>query len=287
MKKNYYFILTLLFSVLSFAQVTLTQTTTENVTAGSITCNSAGVPNDNTFYRAFNLTALGYTQFTVNRVDFGVEGFTNTSAIPFVIDLIIYSHTGAAFPGGTLTQVGIQSYTPVAGDVGTIKQLTFTTPALVTTSTLVVALRIPNSLAAAPGTGSLATFFPASNGDGQTAPGYITASSCGIATPTNLAGIGFPNMHLVLSVNGSPNLSVNDNELANNIKVYPNPTSNFLNIELANSLELRNVEITTITGQKVLESTASTIDMSGFQNGVYFIKIVSDKGVLTQKFIKE
>jgi hypothetical protein len=94
-------------------------------------------------------------------------------------------------------------------------------------------------------------------------------------------------MHLVLSVTGSPNLSITDNELENNIKVYPNPTNNILNIELANSLELRNIEITTITGQKVLESTASTIDVSGFQDGIYFIKIVSDKGILTQKFIKE
>jgi hypothetical protein len=170
--------------------------------------------------------------------------------------------------------------------VGTIKQITLTSPALVTSSQLIVALRIPDSQAA-PGTGSLATFFPASNADGQTAPAYITATACGIATPTALSGIGFPNMHLVLSVTGSPNLSITDNELENNIKVYPNPTNNILNIELANSLELRNIEITTITGQKVLESTASTIDVSGFQDGIYFIKIVSDKGILTQKFIKE
>jgi hypothetical protein len=59
MKKKYYFILSIFFSSLTFAQVTLTQTTTENISVGSITCNAGGVPAQNTFFRAFNLTTLG------------------------------------------------------------------------------------------------------------------------------------------------------------------------------------------------------------------------------------
>lgn len=41
-------------------------------------------------------------------------------------------------------------------------------------------------------------YFPGSNGLGQTAPCYIASASCGIAEPTDLAAIGFPNTHLIL-----------------------------------------------------------------------------------------
>ncbi|MBL6756253.1 MAG: hypothetical protein ISQ11_07575 [Planctomycetes bacterium] len=41
-------------------------------------------------------------------------------------------------------------------------------------------------------------YFPGSNGLGQTGPSYIASASCGLAEPTDLATIGFPNTHLIL-----------------------------------------------------------------------------------------
>ena len=45
--------------------------------------------------------------------------------------------------------------------------------------------------------------FIGSNADPETGPSYLSAANCGIPTPTTTAGIGFPNMHIVVNVNGS------------------------------------------------------------------------------------
>ena len=37
----------------------------------------------------------------------------------------------------------------------------------------------------------------------QTGPSYISATECGLTTPTNLADIGYPNMHVVMNINGA------------------------------------------------------------------------------------
>ena len=47
------------------------------------------------------------------------------------------------------------------------------------------------------------TLFIGMNDLGQSAPTYIASASCGIVDPGDLAGIGFPNAHLVMKVNGA------------------------------------------------------------------------------------
>jgi hypothetical protein len=46
------------------------------------------------------------------------------------------------------------------------------------------------------------SLFIGMNDLGQTAPTYIASASCSIIDPTDLAGIGFPDAHLVMKVNG-------------------------------------------------------------------------------------
>jgi hypothetical protein len=46
------------------------------------------------------------------------------------------------------------------------------------------------------------SFFIGSNAGGQNDPSYIAAADCGLTNPGDLAGIGFPNMHIVMVVNG-------------------------------------------------------------------------------------
>lgn len=52
------------------------------------------------------------------------------------------------------------------------------------------------------------TFFMGTNDDGQTGPSYIRAEDCGVATPTNIADIGFPDAHFVMSITGKVDLVV-------------------------------------------------------------------------------
>jgi N-acetylneuraminic acid mutarotase len=71
--------------------------------------------------------------------------------------------------------------------------------------------------------------------------------------------------------------------------VYPNPTNTYLIIE-ADISKMYYIEITTINGQQifnnVLESTKHQIDLSSFQNGVYFITIRSKDFFTTKKILK-
>jgi hypothetical protein len=46
------------------------------------------------------------------------------------------------------------------------------------------------------------TCFIGMNNLGQSAPTYIASASCGITDPVDLAGLGFPDAHLVIKVNG-------------------------------------------------------------------------------------
>ncbi|HNB33923.1 MAG TPA: HYR domain-containing protein, partial [Bacteroidia bacterium] len=70
-------------------------------------------------------------------------------------------------------------------------------PSIPANAVLIVELFTPD------GGGSNNSFFIGSNNSAQTGPSYISAADCGITTPTDLATIGFPNMHIILNVNGS------------------------------------------------------------------------------------
>jgi pectate lyase len=81
-------------------------------------------------------------------------------------------------------------------------------------------------------------------------------------------------------------LNVNQN-INQNIVLYPNPVTNELNI-LTNS-KIEEVSIYNIIGQliKVQKGDFKTIDMSNFRSGNYLLKVVSEDGVITKKIIKE
>lgn len=86
------------------------------------------------------------------------------------------------------------------------------------------------------------------------------------------------------SVLNSPN---NANDFA--ISVYPNPVNTILNIEFPQSINLKSINIYNTLGQlvQVDANPTETIDVSGLKTGSYFIKIVSDKGTASSKFLKD
>jgi uncharacterized protein (TIGR02145 family) len=72
------------------------------------------------------------------------------------------------------------------------------------------------------------------------------------------------------------------------IMVYPNPAKNVITIESKQNLE---IEIYSIEGQKIksfkLINNKTDIDVLYLASGVYILNALTDKGIVTHKFIKE
>lgn len=186
-------------------QQTITQSTSTTITTGnSVSCNAAGLHTDNSYYRGMTLSsfpALTLPQFLVQQVTIGVEQAT-AGTPPQPITVRIWDATsnpisGAADPpGGSMVS---SEATTVANQSLTLLPVTLTTQPtlLVASDILAVEVFTPN------GQASNNSFFIGSNAAGQSGLSYIKAAPCGISTITDLAGIGFPNMHIVMNVLGN------------------------------------------------------------------------------------
>lgn len=77
------------------------------------------------------------------------------------------------------------------------------------------------------------------------------------------------------------------NELiANNIKVFPNPTRDLLNID--SKVNVVNLELYSLTGQKLLSFTGNQINLNGLPAGNYILKIkTADLKEYNHKVIKK
>ncbi|MGK0449253.1 MAG: hypothetical protein ACJA2M_003058 [Polaribacter sp.] len=71
----------------------------------------------------------------------------------------------------------------------------------------------------------------------------------------------------------------------NNVKIFPNPVQNILNINTEFPIE--QIKIYTLQGQLINETTNNQIDVSLFSSGLYFASIVIDGKNIVKKFIKE
>lgn len=69
-------------------------------------------------------------------------------------------------------------------------------------------------------------------------------------------------------------LNINDFELLNGLSVYPNPTSNYINIE--SSVELKKIELYNILGKKIIGTfQTEQLNVSSISSGLYFLNIYS------------
>ncbi len=177
---------------------TITQSTSQTVVPGSVACTTAGVGStQNSYWRAFTLSDFGVpaaSTYNVSSVSFGVE--TVTTSLPITVNL--YTTTGfpTGFPG-SLTLIGTAMTTITTVQGGTVVSVPLAASVPPGTSQLVMEVNAPD------GTPSLNFFFIGSNTAAETGPSYLSAADCGITTPTTTAAIGFPNMHIIMNVNGS------------------------------------------------------------------------------------
>jgi hypothetical protein len=115
-----------------------------------------------------------------------------------------------------------------------------------------------------------------------TAPGTAVV----LATITNGVEIGIDytqEFYIEVSTTGIVNT------LANQLQLYPNPVKDELIIDKG-QLRIDKVEITDLTGKTVINcqlSAVNSINVSALPQGIYLVKIETNEGIVTKKFVKE
>lgn len=136
--------------------------------------------------------------------------------------------------------------------------------------------------------------FDDANNDGFVAFKIKTKSTLPVGTNINNTANIYFDYNLPITTNTYTTtvfnpLITNDFEFSNVFSLSPVPTKDILTITTKQTVEMSSVSIYNTLGQLVQTVTNphETIDVSGLKSGTYFIKISSDIGTASSKFIKE
>jgi len=99
--------------------------------------------------------------------------------------------------------------------------------------------------------------------------------------------------YITVTVENCTNVIEDNIELTNNLKVYPNPASGIININIQNVESEAVLDLVSLTGNVIYSDTMQTqqsnfskqIDLSSFERGVYFVRIYGSSQNLVQKII--
>lgn len=84
---------------------------------------------------------------------------------------------------------------------------------------------------------------------------------------------------------------ISDNQLGNEIKYYPNPVKDQLNLIMSSQAKNGKLELTDIQGRVLLSQNTtdllSAIDMKSFSPGLYFVKIQNHSETSVFKIVKD
>jgi hypothetical protein len=76
------------------------------------------------------------------------------------------------------------------------------------------------------------------------------------------------------------------------VKLYPNPTENILYIEFSTLAAIESIGVYDHSGKKLLSQKRLTnsltieIDCRSLEKVIYFVEVVTNKGKLVRKFVK-
>lgn len=162
----------------------------------------------------------------------------------------------------------------------------------------IVAIGVPNKDGGLPNGKGAARIYKSISGNwiqiGNDFDGTATGDAYGISVSLsssgNIVAIG-ASTHKKMNSSGYvkvfdiSNLVSSDDFVLENFNIYPNPTTDILNIELDNSLILEKVLIYNTSGQLVKEISEKTINLSGFAKGIYNVQVITNQGEATRKVV--
>lgn len=96
-------------------------------------------------------------------------------------------------------------------------------------------------------------------------------------------------------LNFEPTIGLNENSTAFNSLVYPNPADNVLNIKMQSDAQtMAVISVLDNTGKEVMSaesnftgSESTSLNIEGLSSGIYSVRISSEAGVTTKKFVKK
>ncbi|MCW3078532.1 MAG: type sorting protein, partial [Bacteroidetes bacterium] len=279
-----------------------------NIPGGVFTVNSATTT-------AFTPSVTGAGTFTVNYTAYGcmtssVVTVNNTPTVtasannPTVCQGSSTSLTAGGATTYTWSTAGTGSVIAVTPSVLTTYSVTGTDNGCSATQTVDVNVNtLPNVSLSASQT-NVCTNGPTVALTGSPAGGVYTGSNVanGVFTPGSSAGSYTPNYAYTNTVTGCSNSATVNIVVSictgvtkqgsglTGLEVYPNPTLGDFTIELNNGAS-KQIEVCDLTG-RVVFATATTenkiiVNLSNLSNGVYFVKIQSNKAVEIVKVIKQ
>lgn len=224
---------------------------------------------DNEFARVFFLDDFGIVDdLEVNQIDWGIESLQGAESLTVNLATTDYD-----FPYGDIDYVwsDTDNY-PVS-------------------SLVIMETAVPNYVIPA---GTDAIMASVAQGDtgvpfypGGTMPGtsddisWLKSENCGATNFEDVTGLGdFPNANWYIVVRGEVLMGTVELGTSNGIGVYPNPTTDIINIALRNGAEVESVEVVNLAGQSVAQAKAvDNVNLSFLAPGVYVVKIKDNKGV--------
>jgi hypothetical protein len=129
------------------------------------------------------------------------------------------------------------------------------------------------------------------NGTGSAtinASGLLTAITDGdvtvTATANDASGI---TGSTDITISNQSSVSINEQATIHSLSIYPNPVNSQLTINF--DTKIGTIVILDIMGKtvKIITSSSNTIDVSDLTNGIYFLQLQTDKGLVSTRFIKE
>lgn len=81
-------------------------------------------------------------------------------------------------------------------------------------------------------------------------------------------------------------LAIDEFDIVNSIKVFPNPVLDILSVELLDTIEMSHLIVYSLLGEELLVSKQTTLDFSKYSKGIYFVKVITRHGNFTKKIIK-
>lgn len=218
-------------------------------------------------------------------------GSTTASTINFVSVIIYDGEPGAG--GNIIYGDEFENFYATSDFTGAYRRAE-TSPSDNTRPIMIVTAETPD-LVLQPGTYWIAFNFGGTLASGPWAPpiailGELNTGNAKQFNPDTASwanledGGSFTQLGLPFEVNGETLAAVNDMS-SNSIKIYPNPVTNMLNISSKGNIQ--DVSIMNMSGQVVLKSTDSQINVSSLAKGAYLVRATVDGKVKTTKFVKK